>query len=195
MAKGAKKQEYPTTTVKTGLFGKATTSQKGTTYKPDTFQKEIVGITKANAGNALNNYLNPDYESEDYKRGDDYYTGKMQETLQNDYLAPALQRNLLRGSTAGDIMRGFANDLASSEYERQQDYRDQQLQNYMAAMMPYTTIYDMQQGTSGLSQALANAVGSYNLNKNRGTGSSGLGSVLGGIGGVAGGVAGAMNSK
>jgi hypothetical protein len=188
MGKGAKKEEYPTTTVNTGLFGKSTTKKSGTKYKPTAFQKELVGITESNAGNALRNYLNPDYESEDYRRGDEYYTGKMQDTLQNDYLAPALQRNLLRGSSANDIMRGFANDLASSEYERQQDYRDQQLQNYMAAMMPYTSIYDMQQGTSGLSQALSNAVGSYNLNKNRGSGSSGLGSLLGSAGGVMGSV-------
>lgn len=185
MGKGAKKQEYPTTTVNTGLFGKSTTSKSGTKYKPTAFQKELVGITQSNAGNALRNYLNPDYESDDYKRGDEYYTNKMTQTLQNDYLAPALQRNLLRGSTAGDIMRGFANDLAASEYERQQDYRDQQLQNYMAAMMPYTSIYDMQQGTSGLSQALSNAIGSYNLsNKSK---SSGLGSLLGGAGSIMGG--------
>ena len=188
MGKGAKKEEYPTATVNTKLFGKATTSKSGTTYKPDKFQKQMVNITKQNAGNALNSYLNPDYESEDYKRGEDYYTGKMQDTLQNDYLAPALQRNLLRGSSANDIMRGFANDLASSEYERQQDYRDQQLQNYMASMMPYTTIYDMQNGTSGLSQAISSTIGSYNLNKNKGSGSSGLGNLLGNAGNVMGSV-------
>ena len=186
MGKGATKQSYPTTTINTNLFGKAKTTKKGTTFTPTEFQKDIVGITESNAGNALQNYLNPNYESEDYRRGDDYYTGKMQETLQNNYLTPALQRNLLRGSSANDIMRGFANDLASSEYERQQDYRDQQLQNYMAAMMPYTTLYDMQQGTSGLSQALSNSVASYNLNKNRGSGGSGLGSLLGGAGGIMG---------
>lgn len=185
MGKGAKKAEYPTTTINTGLFGKATTKKSGTTYKPTSFQKELVGISEQNAGNALRNYLNPDYESEDYKRGDEYYTNKMAQTLQNDYLAPALQRNLLRGSSANDIMRGFANDLAASEYERQQDYRDQQLQNYMAAMMPYTSIYDMQQGTSGLSEALSNAIGSYNLNNK--SKSSGLGSLLGSAGGIMGG--------
>ena len=71
MGKGSKKQEYPTTTVNTGLFGKATTSKEGTTYKPTKFQKQLVGVTKNNAVNALNSYLNPDYESEDYKRGED----------------------------------------------------------------------------------------------------------------------------
>lgn len=185
MAKGSKKAEYPTTTVNTGLFGKAKTSKSGIKYTPTTLQKQLVGVTNQNAVNSLNNYLNPNYESEDYKRGEDYYTSKMQEKLQNEYLAPALQRNLLRGSTAGDITRGFANDLAASEYERQQDYKDQQLQNYLAAMMPYTTIYDMQQGTSGLSQALSNAIGNYNLsNKSK---SSGLGSLLGSAGGLMGG--------
>lgn len=185
MGKKSKTPAYPTTTINTGLFGKSTTSQSGTTYKPTEFQKRLVGVTENNAVNSLNNYLNPNYESADYKRGDEYYTNKMQNQLQNNYLSPALSRNLLRGSTANDIMRGFANDLAASEYERQQDYRDQQLQNYMASMMPYTTIYDMQQGTSGLSQALSNSVANYNLNNK--SKSSGLGSLLGSAGGLMGG--------
>jgi len=178
---------YPNVTVDTGLFGKSTTNGTGSTFSPTDFQKSMVGITESNAGSALQNYLNPNYESADYKRGEQYFQNKMSNMLQNDYLNPALQRNLLRGSTASDIMRGFANDLAASEYERQQDYRDQQLQNYMAAMMPYTTIYDMSKGTQGLSQALANSIANYNLaaaaNKNK---SSGLGDILGGLGSLAG---------
>lgn len=186
---GSKKSStpvYPTTTVNTKLFGSSTTGPSGSVYKPTEFQKELVGITESSAGSALRNYLNPDYESADYKRGDEYYTGKMQNQLQNNYLNPALQNNLLRGSTASDIMRGFANDLASSEYERQQDYKDQQLQNYMAAMLPYTTIYDMQRGTQGLSQALSNSIASYNLNNKETSSGSGLGSLLGAMGSIAG---------
>lgn len=153
---------YPTTTVNTGLFGKTTTNGSGSRFKPTEFQKKLVGLTENNAVSALNNYINPDYESEDYKRGDAYYTNKMNNLLQNNYLNNALGNNLLRGSTASDIMRGFASDLANTEYERQNDYRNQQLQNYMALMMPYTTIYDISKGTTGLSQALANSVANYN---------------------------------
>ena len=181
-----KKTSYPTTTVDTGLFGKATTSKKGSTFKPTDFQKNLIGVTENNAVGALNNYLNPNYESEDYRRGDDYYTGKMNTQLQNNYLNPALQRNLLRGSTASDVMRGFANDLATSEYERQNDYRDQQLQNYMAAMLPYTTVYDMSKGTQGLSQSLANSIAQYQLAQNQASGGSGIGSLLGGAGNLMG---------
>lgn len=153
---------YPTVTTNTGLFGKTVTSGSGSKFKPTSFQSQLVGIAENNAGNFLNNYLNPNYESEDYKRGDEYYTNKMNTQLQNNYLAPMMNKNLLRGSTAGDIMRGFAKDLATSEYERQNDYRNQQLQNYMAAMLPYTTVYDMMKGTTGLSQSLANSVANYN---------------------------------
>ena len=180
--------EYPTTVADTGLFGRSTTNKKGSTFTPTEFQKNLIGVTEQNAIPSLTNYLNPDYESEDYKRGDEYYTNKMNTQLQNNYLNPALSRNLLRGSTASDIMRGFANDLAANEYERQNNYRDQQLQNYMAAMLPYTTIYDISKGTQGLSSSLANSLASYNLNKyqleNQG---SGLGSALGGLGSLAGG--------
>ena len=187
MGKKSKGAAYPTTTVNTGLFGTSTTGPTGSTFRPTSFQKQLVGVTENNATSALNNYLNPNYESDDYKRGDEYYTSKMQGILQNNYLNPALSRNLLRGSTASDAMRGFANDLATSEYERQQDYRDQQLQNYMAAMMPYTTVYDMSKGATGLSQALANSIASYNLNSKKSSGGSGIGSLLGGAGDLAGG--------
>lgn len=193
--------QYPTTTVNTGLFGSSTTGPTGTSFKPTAFQKNLVGVTETSAIPALQNYLNPDYESEDYKRGDEYYTNKMKGILENQYLNPALSRNLLRGSTAQDVYRGFANDLASTEYERQNNYRDQQLQNYMAAMMPYTTVYDMSKGTMGLSQALANSLASYQANMNNKSSSSvgsGIGSILGGAGNLAGGIGdmvGSMKSK
>lgn len=180
------KTSFPKTTLNTSLFGKTTTSSKGTKFKPTDFQKDLVGVTENNAVGSLNSYLNPDFESEDYKRGDEYYTNKMNTQLQNNYLAPMLSKNLLRGSTAGDIMRGFANDLATSEYERQNDYRDQQLQNYMASMLPYTTVYDMMKGEAGLSNSLTNAIANYQLANNRSSG-SGIGALLGGAGNLMGG--------
>ena len=189
---GSKKKSYPTTTVDTGLFGKSTTNGKSSTFTPTGFQQNLIGVTEQNAIPSLQNYLNPDYESEDYKRGDEYYQGKMYGQLQNNYLNPALSKNLLRGSTANDIMRGFANDLATTEYERQNQYRDQQLQNYMAAMLPYTTIYDMSKGTQGLSSALANSIANYQLSQQN---SSGLGSLLGGIGNMMGGAGSMMGGS
>ena len=156
------KSSYPKTTMNTGLFGKTVTSESGSKFKPTDFQKQLIGVTENNAVNSLTNYLNPDYESEDYKRGDEYYTNKMNTQLQNNYLAPMLSKNLLRGSTSSDILRGFAQDLANTEYERQNDYRNQQLQNYQASMLPYATIYDMMRGTTGLSQALSQNVANYN---------------------------------
>lgn len=189
---GSKKKSYPTTTVDTGLFGKSTTNGKGSTFTPTEFQQNLIGVTEQNAIPSLQSYLNPDYESEDYKRGDEYYQGKMYGQLQNNYLNPALSKNLLRGSTANDIMRGFANDLATTEYERQNQYRDQQLQNYMAAMLPYTTIYDMSKGTQGLSSALANSIANYQLSQQN---SSGLGSLLGGIGNMMGGAGSMMGGS
>lgn len=189
----SKAPDYPSLTMaNTGLFGSSITTPFGTSFTPTKFQKQLVNVSKENAIPYLQSYLNPDYESEDFKRGDEYYTNKMKGILENNYLNDALNRNLLRGSTAADIYRGFANDLATTEYERQNDYRDQQLQNYMAAMMPYTTVYDMSTGTMGLSQALANSIADYNLGKYKAEKSSSgsnvgsqIGSLLGGAGSFA----------
>ena len=190
--KSSEAPSYPMLTIaNTGLFGKSTTTPFGTTFKPTDYQKKMVGVTEKNALPALESYLHPDYESKEYKQGEDYFRGKMQNMLENDYLNPALQRNLLRGSTAADVYRGFANDLSANEYERQQDYRNQQYQNYMAAMQPYSNVYDMSMGVSGLSQALANSIANYNAdvyrsqNSGKSSGGSSLGALLGQAGPIA----------
>lgn len=195
MGSSSKAPEYATTTTDTGLFGKATTSGSGSTFTPTDFQKNLIGVTEQYAIPSLQQAINPDYESEDYKRGDEYYTNKMQNLLQTQYLNPALSRNLLRGSTASDVMRGFAGDLAKTEYERQQDYRSQQLQNYMSAMLPYATIYDISKGTTGLSNQLSQNVSNYNMAKYQADKQadagmynaigSGLGNAVGSIGSTA----------
>lgn len=190
MGKKKKAPGYATTTTDTGLFGTATTGKSGSTFSPTDFQKNLVGVTEQYAIPSLQEYLNPNYDSEGFHQSDSYYTNKMNNLLQNSYLNPALSRNLLRGSTASDIMRGFGSDLANTEYQRQQDYKNQQLQNYQAAMLPYATIYDMSKGTQGLSNSLSNAVSQYNLAQFQANqaGGSGLGSALGGLGSLANGV-------
>lgn len=192
-----KKPEYPTTIASTGLFGSSLTTPLGSIYQPTKFQKDLVKFSSQNALPSLENYLHPDYESEDYKRGDEYYTNKMNSMLENNYLNPAIQKNLLRGSTAADIMRGFANDLANTEYERQNNYRDQQYQNYLASMLPYSTAYDTSMGVMGLSQALANSIADYNssTSRNNNNGGSGIGSILGGIGSLAQGIGSMRGTK
>ena len=185
---GSKKAPaYPTTTVSSGgLFGSSTTNASGTTFDPTDFQKRFVGISEQGALNSLNEYLNPNYDSEAFHQADDYYTNKMTNLLNNNYLNGALSRGLLRGSTASDAMRGLATDLANTEYERQRDYKDQQLQNLQAALLGYNNIYDIYKGASGLSQNLANSIADYNMKKYQvdNSGSSGLGTALGAIGSI-----------
>lgn len=189
MGSKSKAPEYNKTTVNTKLFGKTTTDKNGSVFTPKKFQKNLVNIAQGGITNALTEYLNPNYDSEEFRQADDYYTNKMNNQLQNSYLNPALSNNLLRGSTASDIMRGFGTDLANTEYERQKDYRDQQLSKLQAALLGYNTIYDIAQGTTGLSNNLANAISNYNLQKTQYENqNSGLGAALGGIGSVASGI-------
>lgn len=166
MGKSKKAPEYATTTAGTGgLFGSSVTSKSGTDFTPTDFQRNFVNTAQTGMQNALSEYLNPNYNTDAFKQSDSYYKNKMYNTLQNDYLNTALSNNLMRGSTATDTMRGFAKDLANTEYERQQDYKNQQLQKLQAALLGYNTIYDMSKGVTGLSNALAQSVSNYNLNK------------------------------
>ncbi|MCI5824564.1 MAG: tail fiber domain-containing protein [Candidatus Gastranaerophilales bacterium] len=163
MGKSKKAPEYATTTAGTGgLFGSSVTSKSGTDFTPTDFQRNFVNTAQTGMQNALSEYLNPNYNTDAFKQSDSYYKNKMYNTLQNDYLNTALSNNLMRGSTATDTMRGFAKDLANTEYERQQDYKNQQLQKLQAALLGYNTIYDMSKGVTGLSNALAQSVSNYN---------------------------------
>lgn len=156
MGKSKKAPEYATTTAGTGgLFGSSVTSKSGTDFTPTDFRRNFVNTAQTGMQNALSEYLNPNYNTDAFKQSDSYYKNKMYNTLQNDYLNTALSNNLMRDSTATDTMRGFAKDLANTEYERQQDYKNQQLQKLQAALLGYNTIYDMSKGVTGLSNALA----------------------------------------
>ena len=185
--------EYPETTISSnGLFGTGTSNKDGFSYAPSDFETKLVNFSKNNALQNLQEYLNPNYDSEAFHQSDAYYTNKLNNVLQNEYLNGALQQNLLRGSTAADTMRGFANDLANTEYERQRDYKNQQLANYQAAMLPYATAYDVYSGIAQMGERAGQNRANYGLQNYallnaKANQSSGLGSILGSTGSLLGG--------
>ena len=149
----------PTTTTDMSMFGASTTGAFGNQWKPTAFQKSFVGNAEnimSNAQNALiNGYIPEQRVNNLYKKFNDEFN--------TNYLAPALQKGLLRGSTASDVyamgQKNFADqyqDLLDAEEQR----NNQRLAN---ALANYTTIYDIAQGTTGLSQAANNAASQYAL--------------------------------
>ena len=149
----------PTTTTDMSMFGASTTGAFGNQWKPTAFQKSFVGNAEnmmSNAQNALMNGYIPE------QRVNNLYN-KFNDEFNTNYLAPALQKGLLRGSTASDVYAMGQKDFAD-QYQDLLDAEEQRNNQRLAnALANYTTIYDIAQGTTGLSQAANNAASQYAL--------------------------------
>ena len=183
---GSKKNKVPaqpTTKTDTGLFGTATTGSFGSTFDPTDFQKQYTGMTEQailNAQNAINN-------REIAQEAVDNMNRQFQLDFQNQILAPALSKNLLRGSTAQDAVTVGNQDYQNRKFQLVNDElsrRNEQLANALAG---YTTMYDIAKGTTGLSNAANQLASNYVLKQialNNGSNSN-IGSLIGNLAGSA----------
>ena len=157
---GSKKApKQPTTKSDMGLFGSTTTGSFGSTFNPTDFQKQFV----TNAQNAMINAQNAYNNREVAQEAVDNMNRQFQTDFQNQLLAPALSKNLMKGSTLQDIFtvadKDYNNrryDLVNQELNRNQQALANNLANYM-------TIYDISKGVTGLSNALNQANANYAL--------------------------------
>ena len=149
----------PTTTTDMSMFGASTTGAFGNQWKPTAFQKSFVSNAENIMSNAQNALINGDIPEQ---RVNNLYN-KFNDEFNTNYLAPALQKGLLRGSTASDIYAMGQKDFAD-QYQDLLDAEEQRNNQRLAnALANYTTIYDIAQGTTGLSQAANNAASQYAL--------------------------------
>ena len=191
MGGGNSAPEQPTTKTDMSMFGSTKTGPFGSTWTPSNFQKQFIGNSENLMTNAQNALLNEDISEQ---RINDLNT-KFNDAFNANYLAPALQRGLLRGSTGADVyamgQKNFADqyqDLLDAEEQR--NY--QRLAN---ALANYTTIYDIAKGTTGLSQAANNAASQYALQKAQMENNNGLYNMIGQGLGAAAGAAAAFSDK
>ena len=173
----------PTTKTDTGLFGTATTGSFGSTFNPTDFQKQYTGMTEQsilNAQNAINN-------REIAQEAVDNMNRQFQLDFQNQILAPALSKNLLRGSTAQDAVTVGNQDYQNRKFQLVNDElsrRNEQLANALAG---YTTMYDIAKGTTGLSNTANQLASNYILKQIAANNSSNsnIGSLIGNLAGSA----------
>ncbi|MCQ2975129.1 MAG: hypothetical protein MJ211_10035 [Bacteroidales bacterium] len=178
----------PTTTTNLGTFGSTTTGATGSTWTPSDFQNKFTTNAQQQALNAQNAISDRAVSEEKVNA----MNSKFNDSFNANYLAPAMQKGLLRGSTASDIYT-----MGQKQYA--QDYQDlvdaeeqRQYQALANALANYTTIYDMATGTTGLSNAQNQAASNYYLAANNAKNTknantfSGLASSLGSLGGLGG---------
>ena len=177
----------PTTKADMGLFGSPTTGAFGSTFNPTDFQKTFVN----NAENAMLNAQNAYNNREIAQEAVDNMNRQFQIDFQNQILAPALSKNLLRGSTAQDAVTVGNQDYQNRKYQlvnNEQQRNQQALANNLAN---YMSMYDISKGVTGLSNALNQANANYALQAAQMNNANGTdwGGMLGGAGSLLGGAA------
>ena len=188
-----KAPKQPTTKADMGLFGSTTTGAFGSTFNPTDFQKTFVN----NAENAMLNAQNAYNNREVAQEAVDNMNRQFQLDFQNQILAPALSKNLLRGSTAQDAVTVGNQDYQNRKFQLVNDELNRNQQALANNLASYIPMYDISKGVTGLSNALNQANANYALqaaqmNAQNGTNwgqmLGGAGSILGGAGNLAKGV-------
>lgn len=149
----------PTTKTDMGQFGYTTTGSFGSKWGATPFQKSFITSAENRMNNANKALEDRTVSEERVKAMQNQYN----QQFRDNYLAPAMQKGLLRGSTAADVY-----NMGQKEYAQQaQNLIDQEEQRqYQAlanALANYTTLYDIAQGTTGLSNAQNQAASNYAL--------------------------------
>ncbi|MGN1153581.1 MAG: tail fiber domain-containing protein [Candidatus Gastranaerophilaceae bacterium] len=159
MGNSNKAPSQPTTTTDMGLFGSTKTGRKGSTFTPTDFQTQFV----TNAENAMINAQNAYNNREVAQEAVDNMNRQYQLDFQNQLLSPALSKGWLRGSTAQDVATVANQDYQNRRYELVNEELQRQQQALANNLANYTTMYDIAKGTTGLSNALNQAVSNYAL--------------------------------
>lgn len=182
-----KAPKQPTTKADMGLFGSTTTGAFGSTFNPTDFQKTFVN----NAENAMLNAQNAYNNREVAQEAVDNMNRQFQLDFQNQILAPALSKNLLRGSTAQDAVTVGNQDYQNRKFQLVNDELNRNQQALANNLANYMSMYDISKGVTGLSNALNQANSNYALQAAQMNAQNGTnwGSLLGGAGNLLSGAA------
>ena len=163
MGKGGGAGAYPTTTSQSTLWGSSTTNGKGTTFNPTQWQRDTMNIAGSNLAPTLQEYLNPTYNSTDYKKTKSEFDKQAKESYENNVLSQLSNKGLMRSSGLQASTNAFNDTLADQEADLMNQYKQSKLTDLSTLLGLSTDLYNYSQGENKLSSTLANSVANYNL--------------------------------
>ena len=148
--KKAKSQTYNTG----GLYGSATTGNKGTYYNPTDFERQLVGASSAAIPEYMQQLINPTYDSTSYQNRLAQFNNQAQKSFENNVINPLASRGLTRGSSVNQMSNQFNNKMADAELDLM-DNEDSRVSNVLGQLMNYYQIpYAMMNTINNNSQNL-----------------------------------------
>lgn len=163
MGKGGGAGEYPTTTSQSTLWGSSTANKSGTTFNPTQWQNDTMNIAGRNLAPTLQEYLNPTYNSTEYKKTKDEFDKQATKSYENNVLSQLANKGLMRSSGLQASTNAFNDTLADQEADLMNSYKQSKLTDLSTLLGLSTDLYNYSQGENKLSSTLANSVANYNL--------------------------------
>ena len=156
---GKSAPSQPTTTTDMGQFGYTTTGGFGSKWGATPFQKSFIESAQNRMNNANKALENRTVSQERVQAMQNQFN----QDFRDKFLAPAMQKGLLRGSTAADVYNMGQKAYAQQAQNLIDQEEQRQYQALANALANYTTMFDIAQGTTGLSNAQNQAASNYAL--------------------------------
>ncbi len=161
----SKAPKYATTTTNTGgLFGEATNSKKGSSFKAEDWQTDMGDLGSNLINQSLTGLSSNDYSQDpNFQVYQDNFNRGMQQAYDTNVLAPLNDRGLMRSSALQAATNSFNNTMQQGLADLYDSYYNRQQNNLNSALNAQNNLYSW---ITGLNQDAAKnsaAVSDYNM--------------------------------
>ena len=161
----SKAPEYATTTTSTGgLFGEATNSKKGSSFKAEDWQTEMGGLGSNLINQSLTGLSSNDYSQDpNFQVYQDNFNRGMQQAYDTNVLANLNDRGLLRSSGLQAATNSFNNTMQQGLADLYDSYYNRQQNNLNSALNAQNNLYSWITGLNQDAAKNSQNVSNYNM--------------------------------
>jgi hypothetical protein len=161
----SKAPDYATTTTKTGgLFGEATNSATGSTFKPEDWQTNMGGLGSNLINQSLTGLSSNDYSKDpNFQVYQDNFNRGMQQAYDTNVLGNLTDRGLMRSSGLQAATNSFNNTMQQGLADLYDSYYNRQQNNLNSALNAQNTLYGWITGLNQDAAKNSQAVSNYNM--------------------------------
>ena len=161
----SKAPEYATTTTSTGgLFGEATNSKKGSSFKGEDWQTEMGGLGSNLINQSLTGLSSNDYSQDpNFQVYQDNFNRGMQQAYDTNVLGNLTDRGLMRSSGLQAATNSFNNTMQQGLADLYDSYYNRQQNNLNSALNAQNNLYSWITGLNQDAAKNSQNVSNYNM--------------------------------
>jgi hypothetical protein len=161
----SKAPEYATTTTNTGgLFGEATNSKKGSSFKAEDWQTNMGGLGSNLINQSLTGLSSNDYSQDpNFQVYQDNFNRGMQQAYDTNVLGNLTDRGLMRSSGLQAATNSFNNTMQQGLADLYDSYYNRQQNNLNSALNAQNNLYSWITGLNQDASKNSQAVSNYNM--------------------------------